>query len=180
MLEAYGIDVEYIIIGLIIATLILLIISIILVVSNIRLKKRYKAFMGDSSGKALEERLIYSFRNLEAVMEENKAIKAALKKLNNDMRESFTKIGIVHYDAFDETTGKLSFVVALLNDRNNGVIINSVYSIRSGCYVYAKEIINGESYKVLTEEEKVALEEANKNIINNWYNNEYYIWRLKC
>lgn len=55
--------------------------------------------------------------------------------------------------------GKLSFALALLDNRNNGFLINAMHS-REGCYTYVKEIINGESYINLGEEEKKALNKA--------------------
>ena len=55
--------------------------------------------------------------------------------------------------------GKLSFALALLNQDNTGVVINAMHS-REGCFTYAKEIIKGESYIVLSEEEKEALNQA--------------------
>ena len=55
--------------------------------------------------------------------------------------------------------GKLSFVIALLNDDNTGIIFNAMHS-REGCFTYAKEIIKGESYIPLSDEEKEALERA--------------------
>ena len=163
MLEKYGLNIEYIVVGLAATILLLLIIVIGLLISHKKLKKSYKKFMSCGDGQSLEERFLDKFKVLDEVAEENKAIKLALKKLNEEQKKSITKVSLVKYDAFDETTGKLSSVIALLNDANNGVILNSVYSTRSGCYLYAKEIINGESYKVLTEEEKIALNDAIKN-----------------
>ena len=161
MLEEYGLNIDYIVIGLVGAIIILLILIISLMISIRRLNKKYRKFMSGSDGENLEKDLQEKFENLNTIIEENKAIKIALRKINENYKSSFTKIGIVHYDAFNETTtGKLSFTIALLNERNNGVIMNSVYSTRGGCYLYAKEIINGESYKVLTKEEKIALNEA--------------------
>ena len=55
--------------------------------------------------------------------------------------------------------GKLSFAMALLDKNNNGFIINSIHS-REGCYTYIKEIVKGESYILLGEEERQALEKA--------------------
>ena len=57
---------------------------------------------------------------------------------------------------FKEMGGKLSFSIALLNDNKTGFILNSVHS-SDGCYVYTKEIINGECAISLGEEEKKAL-----------------------
>ncbi len=161
MLGEYGLNIDYVVIGLVGAIIILLILIISLMISIKRLKKRYNRFMSGGKGENLEESFEEKFESLNTIIEENKAIKIALKKLSELQKLSFTKIGIVHYDAFNETTvGKLSFVIALLNESNNGVIMNSVYSTRGGCYLYAKEVINGESFKVLTKEEKTALNEA--------------------
>ena len=55
--------------------------------------------------------------------------------------------------------GKLSFAVALLDKNNNGWIMNAMHS-REGCYTYIKEIIKGESYVELAEEEAEALDKA--------------------
>ena len=57
----------------------------------------------------------------------------------------------------------MSFVLVLLTADNNGVIINSMHSSREGCYTYAKEVVNGEAFVILSEEEQQALEEAKAN-----------------
>lgn len=172
MLKEYGFDIDYVVIGLLIAIAITFILLLFTLISLIKLKKRYKKFMGGKDSKTLEEKFLDGFRTLDAVTEENKIIKVALKKISERQEMAYSKMSLVKYDAFEETSGKLSFVLALLNDDNNGIIINSVYSIRSGCYVYAKEIINGESYKVLTDEEKVALKDVMKNELPEIHNLE--------
>ena len=55
--------------------------------------------------------------------------------------------------------GKLSFAIAMLNENNNGWIMNAMHS-REGCYTYVKEIVNGESFVELSEEEAEALDKA--------------------
>lgn len=55
--------------------------------------------------------------------------------------------------------GKLSFSLALLDENNNGFILNSVHSTE-GCYTYTKEIKNGECAISLGEEEQQALDMA--------------------
>ena len=160
MLANYGFDIDYIVIILSGIALLFLILIIMLFISLSRLKKKYKQFMQGSNAESLENKFIEDFKNIDGIMEENKVIKMALKKLSESQKLSYSKMGIVQYDAFDDTTGKLSFIIALLNDGNDGVVLNSVYSVRGGCYLYSKEIISGESYKVLTEEEKLALKSA--------------------
>lgn len=55
--------------------------------------------------------------------------------------------------------GKLSFAIALLDGKDSGFILNSMHS-RDGCYNYVKEIVNGQSYIELSEEEAESLEKA--------------------
>ena len=71
---------------------------------------------------------------------------------------TYQKVGLVKYDAFNEMGGKLSFSLALLN-RKTWFYINAMHS-REGCYTYIKEIIDGNSVIMLAEEEKEALEMA--------------------
>ena len=79
--------------------------------------------------------------------------------MEKDFREAYSKIGIVKYDAFNEMGGKLSFALCLLNERNDGFLMNSMHN-REGCYMYIKEIIDGKSYIELSEEEQEALTNA--------------------
>ena len=55
--------------------------------------------------------------------------------------------------------GNLSFVLTMLDEENNGWIFNAMHS-REGCYTYIKEVVKGESYIELAEEEKECLERA--------------------
>ena len=71
----------------------------------------------------------------------------------------FSKYGVEKYDAFDDVGGKLSFALALLDQDNSGVILNAVHS-RDNCFLYLKEIVNGESYVMLSQEELEALRKA--------------------
>lgn len=57
-----------------------------------------------------------------------------------------------------------SFVLVLLTAENNGFILNSMHSSREGCYTYSKEVVNGETFVILSEEEQQALNEAKQNI----------------
>ena len=78
------------------------------------------------------------------------------------MQFTVQKVGLVKYDALQEMGGKLSFSLALLNEKDDGIVMNAVHS-REGCYTYMKEIIAGNSIVVLSEEEKKALEMAKEN-----------------
>ena len=66
---------------------------------------------------------------------------------------------MVRYSAFKDTGSDLSFALALLNDNNDGVLLNGIYS-REMSNIYAKQIKEGKTINKLTEEEERALEIA--------------------
>ena len=73
--------------------------------------------------------------------------------------KTLTRYGIVKYDAFDDVGGKLSFALAMLDRSNTGFILNAIHS-RDNCFLYIKEIVKGESYIMLSDEEIRALQQA--------------------
>lgn len=152
----------YILLGLAGLTLILFIITIVLMVKQHKLNAKYKKFMQGTSGEKLEDALLSRFTDIDMLKNDSKSIHIELEKINENLLTTIQKVGVVKYDAFHEMGGKLSFVLALLNKNNDGIIINSVHSSREGCYTYLKEIIKGESFLELSSEEKTALEQAIK------------------
>lgn len=154
-----GIDLEYVVWGLAGAVVLLLLLLIINIAMTGKLKKKYKQFMGDTDAKSLEEKIIERLDQIDGLVESNDTNKSKIERLENQMSITFQKIGLVKYDAFNEMGGKLSFSLALLNEKNDGFIINAMHS-REGCYTYIKEIIAGNSIIVLASEEKEALDMA--------------------
>jgi len=154
-----GLDVGYIFIGMLVLLLLLTVLVIIQMVSTSKLKKRYSKFMQGKDAKSLEMDII-------GLYEDNKFIKTSVEKNKRDIRDlykklesTFQKIGIVRYDAFQEMGGRLSFSLVLLDENDNGFVLNSVHSTE-GCYSYTKEIKNGQCDITLGEEEKQALDIA--------------------
>ena len=152
-------NLNYIIVGLV-ALLILSYILIIFLFTKIqKLNNKYKTFMNGNTGQDLEQVIFTRFAEIDTLKKIAKKHDKQLNDLHEDFTGCFSKMGLVKYDAFKEMGGTLSFALALLNDKNNGYIINSMHS-REGCYTYSKEIINGQSYIVLSDEEKEALTNA--------------------
>lgn len=146
--------------GLIILNIIILIMLLIILIRQSKLNKKYKKFMTGESAENLEQTIINRFQEIDRLKDSIKNIKIDIDNINVDLMTTYKKTGIIKYDAFREMGGKLSFALALLDKNNNGVILNSVHSSREGCYVYLKEIINGESFLELSSEEKEALNQA--------------------
>lgn len=154
-----GFDSDYIIIGLLVITIVLIILLIVNMQQIRILKKKYNIFMGGKSAKSMEETLIRRLNQVDSLIAANSANEKNIKKLFANQKFSFQKLGLVKYDAFHEMGGKLSFSLALLNQKNDGFVLNAVHS-REGCYTYIKEIVDGNSIIVLSDEEKEALDMA--------------------
>jgi hypothetical protein len=150
------------IITIILAALsLLLLILLIITMSKVsRLNKKYKKFMSGANGENLEKQILSRFADIDGLKKDNKMMHEEIDKINENLQVTYQKIGVVKYDAFKEMGGKLSFVLALLDKNNNGILLNSVHSSREGCYTYLKEIIKGESFLELSADEKAALDMA--------------------
>ena len=79
--------------------------------------------------------------------------------MDKDVEGCIQKIGIVRYSAFKDTGSDLSFALAMLDENNNGVVLNGIYS-REMSNIYAKPIENGKSAYTISEEEKKAIDKA--------------------
>ena len=165
MIERYlGFDSDYVIIGLVVLVIILLIVTITNSVRMKNLKKNYKIFMSGNSAKNLEDTLIKRLEQVDFLLDANAANEKNVKILSKKMNQTYQKMGLIKYDALNEMGGKLSFSLAMLNEEDDGFVINAVHS-REGCYTYIKEIVGGNSIIVLADEEQEALDmakEANK------------------
>ena len=74
------------------------------------------------------------------------------------------KIGLLRFNPFKDTGGDQSFILALLNEKDTGIVISGLYS-RSGTRWYAKSVTNGKGVEhELSDEEKKAISAASKQI----------------
>ncbi len=160
VIEIINSNSAYIILGLAGASFVFLICIITLLVKQRKLNKKYKKFMTGASGENLEAQVIARFADIDKLKADTNKINVELAKVKDNLLITYQKVGVVKYDAFKEMGGKLSFVLALLDKSNNGILLNSVHSSREGCYTYLKEIIKGESFLELSEDEKKALNQA--------------------
>lgn len=153
------IDPAYFIIGLLVVCIGLLIYIVITNKKIAKLNDKYQKFMSGKDAKTLENVIEKRFSQVDELIKLDKIKDEKINEINENLLTTFQKMGIVKYDAFNEMGGKLSFALALLNKENTGFVINAMHS-REGCYTYIKEIIRGESYILLGEEEKEAVDKA--------------------
>lgn len=157
--SAIGIDPGIIIIFVLGVLLLLLIYMVRISMKMTRFMKKYKMFMRGMDGASLEKAFAARFNQMDILEENIKNHKEEIRNIKEVQNITLNKTAIVKYDAFKEMGGKLSFALAMLDKDNNGFVMNAIHS-REGCYTYIKEIVKGESYIVLGEEEKEALRQA--------------------
>ncbi|MGN0335914.1 MAG: DUF4446 family protein [Lachnospiraceae bacterium] len=155
-------NMEFVLIGVAVAALILLTLFIITIVNLVqikKLKKKYAKFMTGSDAQTLEDTIAKHLNEIDGLISSNAVNEKNIAQLTNQIQFAFQKVGLVKYDAFQEMGGKLSFSLCLLNEKEDGFIINAMHS-REGCYTYIKEIIAGNCVIILSDEEKEALDMA--------------------
>ncbi len=94
-----------------------------------------------------------------ALAEETSRTAARLAAAEGRLDASVSRTAVLRYDAFNETSGRQSSTVALLDDLDNGVLISAILQ-RDQARVYAKPVIAGRSILDLSPEELAAMEQA--------------------
>ena len=103
--------------------------------------------------------MLSKFQDIDDLTRMARQNRNEVKEMYKMTEHCIQKCGVVKYDAFSEMGGKLSFALALLDSNNTGWVMNAMHS-REGCYTYIKEIVKGESYVELSDEEAAALDKA--------------------
>ena len=134
--------------GILLLSLLILVIILLICTFNLslglsRLNKKYKIFMKGKDGQSLEKLFKRKFDMIEKLASNSEINREDIQKLEKLYNSSLHKYGIVKYDAFEDMGGKLSFVLALLDKENTGFLLNAIHS-RENCFLYIKEIVNGE------------------------------------
>lgn len=152
-------DLSILLIVLSVMVLILTVLTIILMVRSAKLKNSYRKFMTGKNVKSLESEIVGLFEDNKSMKEQINDNRRDIRSLYKQMRGVYQKCSINRYDAFQEMGGKLSFCLTLLNEDNDGFILNSVHS-SAGCYNYLKQIKGGRCEIDLGAEEQKSLDSA--------------------
>jgi len=125
------------------------------------LRVNFKKIFGSSpSGGVNLEKILLELRENQNISAGNfEELKKRVEILEEALPKNLRKIGLVRYNPFSGAGGDQSFALALLNEKNDGLVLSSLYG-REMNRVYAKPIANGASQYQLTDEEKEAIQNA--------------------
>ncbi|MFA5178578.1 MAG: DUF4446 family protein [Candidatus Paceibacterota bacterium] len=96
-------------------------------------------------------------KRIEALEE---VLKNALEKINELEKKSifyFQKFNLIRYNPFENRGGDQSFSLAMLDQKNNGFVVTSIF-MDGNTRIFAKPIEKGLSKYQLSKEEQQAIE----------------------
>ncbi len=143
--------------------LLALFIMLIVLFRQSRLLRRYRALLDRNPDLSIDDLLIQHQEGLADLKAGQEALRRRMADLERAALDHVQRVGIVRFNAFPDVGADLSFSIALLDGRDNGFVLTSLYG-RSECRTYAKPIRGGQSSYTLTEEEKQALSRARENV----------------
>ncbi len=147
--NVFGINLEIVVIVFFVLIVILAVILAFTIRQLQSITRKYYVVMSGKKGMDLESIILTRFKEMDKVKANAKKVTKEHRTFKAHLDSCYNKIGLVKFDAFSDMSGELSFSIALL-----------AIHTKQGCYTYLKEIIQGESYVVLSEEEKEALKKA--------------------
>ena len=134
-----------------------LIIALISIYFSIKIKNKYeKLAIKLGNGENISDVLKNYITKVNDLDKKDDQIIDYCNKINEEINKSIKKIGLVKYNLYNTTKHNLSFALAMLDNKNNGIIINSIYGVDYS-NVYSKLIINGKAKEKLSAEEEEAL-----------------------
>lgn len=126
-----------------------------------RLNRHYNRLAGVKKGdlqQTLEE-ILQSQKNQQKHLDN---LEKKVDKIESSAKTHLQKLGLVRFNPFADTGGQQSFVLSLLNDLGNGLVLTSLHS-RDKTRWYAKKVREGQGFnQKLTQEEKQAIKQAHQ------------------
>lgn len=110
----------------------------------------------------LDQLLNQVLERTEMASHEVSAVRRELLKLSTQVEGNLQCVGMVRYNAFEDTGGDQSFAVALLDAHGNGAIFNGLYH-RNDCKVFAKPVQDWKSTYSMSDEEIEAIRKARES-----------------
>lgn len=143
-------------IGLVVGLVWLIVLTILL----IQMSSHYNKLTKGLSSKTLKSVIENLLKEIDIAQKDIDYLTSRCDKIEKDGLLHIQKIGLLRFNPFKDTGGDQSFILALVDKNDTGVVISALYS-RSGTRWYAKRVIKGLGVEhELSEEEKRALKEV--------------------
>ena len=125
-----------------------------------QIRSHYRRLISRSKKGSIDEILDVLLEKDTDLSKKTEELGRELKSIVNNLRFKYQKLGFVRFNPFERIGGEQSFVVALLDGENNGILLNFLYT-REGIRVYPKRLEKGKSLEhELSPEEEEAIKKA--------------------
>lgn len=158
----YTFPLELILFYAAILIVVLLIISISGLSIAIKASRKMKKILKDAAGNDITEAIVNYYQKCSDIMNNYNEAESRLQEIEREVGSCIKKVGAIRYNAFEDSSAKLSFAAAVLDDTDSGFVINGVYS-RGQTATYLKPVVNAKSIYELSEEEEEAIKTAQYN-----------------
>lgn len=129
----------------------------------LRLASQYAGLTKDTSKKTVMGILETFADELSIAKKDIAKLSEQCDKIEKESQFHIQKVGLLRFNPFNDTGGDQSFILALIDAKETGVVISGLYS-RSGTRWYAKKVINGKGVEhELSEEERKSIRIAKEN-----------------
>jgi hypothetical protein len=124
-------------------------------------RTRYDALTHGVEGEALEALLRRYIAVAGATRDQVDALADEHRDLVSRLETAVQRVGLVRFDAFEDSGGRQSFALALLDHNNDGTVLSALYH-RDACRVYARPVASGRAVSggQLGDEEQEAIRRA--------------------
>ncbi|MDQ6746583.1 MAG: DUF4446 family protein [Candidatus Dormibacteraeota bacterium] len=129
-----------------------------------RMVRHYRRLGRGVGADRLEQLLEGVMDRSELATREVAALRGELGALAGQVEGHLQRVGMVRYNAFEDTGGDQSFALALLDAHGNGAIFNGLYH-RNDCKVYAKPVRAWKSSYSMSDEETEAIRKAREGAV---------------
>lgn len=126
----------------------------------VKLQSHYRRLIKRTGSRSIDS--VLDMLLSEAEKGENRAehLEKKIQELQIASTHMYRKIGVVQFSALGKLEGEKSFVIAMLNELRNGIVLDFMY-IPDGVRVYTKRIKDGKGESLeLTQEEQEAVRKA--------------------
>jgi len=114
---------------------------------------------GDASADDIEKTIKRYYQKIKQTDASIEILQRNYRELTRIASASIQKTAVVRFNPFKNTGGDQSFVLAMLDNHDSGLLLTSIHS-REGTRVYIKPVTYGNSDHTLSREEKDALAHA--------------------
>lgn len=134
--------------------------SAFLTYTVVKMVRHYDLLIQTTSKNTLKEILEALIHEDKAQFENQKKLEKQLANLELGAQYHIQRVGLVRFNPFSDTGGSQSFTIALLDGKDNGIVMTSLYA-RTGNRWYVKHVKSGKGDGLeLSKEEQTAITKA--------------------